>query len=61
MKISTEDHGEWRDGRGRQHTEWSAITDDYDGAPDAHSPIGRGETEAEAIEDLMQQIEERAA
>ncbi len=34
-------------------------TDTYDGADDAHSPIGRGETEAEAIEDLMAQIEER--
>ncbi len=62
MKISTEDHGAWRDSRGRRHTEWSAIDDDtYDGAPDAHSPIGRGATEAEAIEDLMTQIEERAA
>jgi hypothetical protein len=61
MNILTEDHGAWLDNRGRRHTEWSAIdADTYDGAPDAHSPIGTGATEAEAIADLMAQIEERA-
>lgn len=39
---------------------WSAIDDStYDGAPDSHCPIGRGRTEAEAIADLKEQIEER--
>lgn len=61
MNLSTEDHGAWRDSRGRQHTEWSAIdSDTYDGAPDSRSPMGVGATEAEAIADLMEQIEERA-
>jgi hypothetical protein len=57
MKIHTEDHGSWLDSRGRRHTEWTAITEDYDGAPDARSPMGVGSTEAEAIEDLILQIE----
>lgn len=41
--------------------DWSAVTDNYDGAPDTHPPcpIGRGATEAEAIADLLEQIEER--
>ncbi len=66
MKIRTEDHGAWRDSRGRKHTEWSAIDDDtYCGCDECRGgpfgAIGRGATEAEAIEDLMAQIEERAA
>ena len=33
--------------------DWSAVTDDYDWAPDAKPmPIGYGTTEAEAIADL---------
>lgn len=41
--------------------DWSAIDDDtYDGAEDSHCPIGRGATEAEAIADLKQQIEDAA-
>lgn len=37
--------------------DWSAIDDDtYDGADDSHCPIGHGTTEAEAIEDLLEQI-----
>lgn len=50
------------------HTErcpigWQAITDDYDGAPDAGWPsncIGYGKTEAEAIADLHDQMEAAA-
>lgn len=38
--------------------DWSAIDDNtYDGAPDSHCPIGRGRTEAQAIEDLLEQLE----
>jgi hypothetical protein len=37
--------------------DWSAVDDDtYDGAPDAHSPIGFGPTQADAIADLMEQM-----
>lgn len=42
--------------------DWSAIDEDtYDGAPDTHPPcpIGRGATEAEAIADLLEQIQEQ--
>ena len=39
--------------------DWSAVTDDYDGAEDSHCPIGYGATEAEAIADLKQQLEDR--
>jgi hypothetical protein len=39
--------------------DWSAVEDGYDGAEDSHCPIGYGATEAEAIADLQQQIEER--
>jgi len=42
--------------------DWSAIDDDtYDGAEDSHCPIGYGATEAEAIADLMREIEERTS
>jgi hypothetical protein len=38
--------------------DWHAVTDDYDGAPDAGwQPIGYGRTEAEAITDLKMQLE----
>jgi hypothetical protein len=38
--------------------DWSAIDDDtYDGADDSHCPIGRGATEQEAIDDLLEQID----
>jgi hypothetical protein len=43
-----------------RNMDWSAVTDNYDGAPDAHSPIGRGETEEAAIEDLKAQLEDAA-
>lgn len=37
--------------------DWSAIDDDtYDGADDSSCPIGHGETEEDAIEDLLEQI-----
>lgn len=38
--------------------DWSAVTEDYDGAEDSHCPIGHGATEAEAIADLLEQLEE---
>jgi hypothetical protein len=38
--------------------DWSAIDDDtYDGTDDSHCPIGRGATEQEAIDDLLEQKE----
>jgi len=47
--------------------DWTAVTDDYDasweGEEDgwvSNHPIGYGATEAEAIADLMEQIEEAA-
>jgi hypothetical protein len=40
--------------------DWSAVTEDYDGAEDSHCPIGHGATEEAAIADLLEQIEERA-
>jgi hypothetical protein len=36
--------------------DWSAVFDDYDGAPDSNCPIGHGRTEAEAIADLLLEI-----
>lgn len=37
--------------------DWSAIDDDtYDGADDSSCPIGHGATEADAIDDLMDQL-----
>lgn len=40
--------------------DWSAHTDDYDGADDSHHPVGYGRTELEAIQDLLEIIEERS-
>jgi hypothetical protein len=61
MKIETFDHGSWLDSRGRRHTEWHAIdADSYDGAEDSRHPLGVGATEADAIDDLHEQIAERA-
>jgi hypothetical protein len=49
-------------------TEWSAVDDNYDAeyaGPEngwvSSSPRGWGKTEAEAIEDLREQLEERAS
>lgn len=41
--------------------DWSAITDNYDGAEDSRTrgQIGRGATEQEAINDLLDQIEDQ--
>jgi len=40
--------------------DWSAIDEDtYDGAPDSHCPLGSGDTEQDAIDDLLQQMKER--
>lgn len=38
--------------------DWTAHFEDYDGAPDAHCPIGFGMTEQEAIDDLLAKQEE---
>lgn len=39
--------------------DWSAVFEDYDGAPDAgFNPVGYGATEAEAIADLKAQADE---
>jgi hypothetical protein len=35
--------------------DWTAITEDYD---DTH-PIGHGKTEADAIADLLEQLEDK--
>lgn len=38
---------------------WSAVLDDYDGAPDAKGPssrIGHGPTETAAVSDLLDQL-----
>lgn len=41
--------------------DWSAVdADTYDGAPDSHCPIGRGPTEKAAIEDLFDQMMNKA-
>lgn len=41
----------------RNH-DWSAIFDDYDGAEDSSCPVGRGATEKEAVQDLIEKVEE---
>lgn len=40
--------------------DWSAVSDNYDGAEDSsnRSQIGRGATEQEAIADLLEQLED---
>ena len=40
--------------------DWSAVTDDYDGAEDSGNrcQIGRGPTEEAAIADLLEQLED---
>ena len=44
-----------------RNCDWVAVdSDTYDGAPDCNCPIGRGATEAEAVADLLAQIEERS-
>ena len=58
MKIVTE---YWRKPIPTDKFDWSAVTVDYDGAPDAGPQfVGHGATEAEAIADLKQQIEDAA-
>lgn len=42
-----------------RYFDWSAVFEDYDGAPDSHCPIGRGVTEKQAIDDLIEQAKER--
>jgi len=44
---------------GYRGQDWSAVWDDYDGAPDAgYQPAGYGRTEQEAIDDLKANTEE---
>ena len=38
--------------------DWEAVFDNYDGAEDSRHPIGFGLTEEEAIDDLLDQVEE---
>lgn len=39
--------------------DWSAVDDaTYDGADDSNCPVGHGATEQDAIDDLLEQIEE---
>ena len=37
---------------------WIAVTDNYDGAPDSDHPIGRGNSEESATEDLLDKLRE---
>jgi hypothetical protein len=39
--------------------DWSAVTEDYCGCGECHCPQGSGRTEAEAIADLLEEIEMR--
>lgn len=39
----------------RSH-DWSAVTEDYDGAEDSRCPVGTGPTEDAAIADLLDQL-----
>jgi hypothetical protein len=55
MKIQTEEHG-WNVYDG---VVWTAIdSGSYDGADDAHSPVGWGNSERDAVDDLVEQIVE---
>jgi hypothetical protein len=38
--------------------DWCAVTDNYDGADGGNEPIGYGPTEAAAIADLIEQLED---
>lgn len=41
--------------------DWSAVDEDtYDGAEDSNCPIGYGETEVEAIADLLEQLGDKS-
>lgn len=37
--------------------DWSAVFDGYDGSEDSLEPLGRGATEKEAIQALIEQVE----
>jgi hypothetical protein len=55
MRVST---NEDNTGFAPKDSQWTAIDcDTYDGADDSRHPIGSGATEAEAIADLLEQIE----
>lgn len=38
--------------------DWSAVFDGYDGSEDSQEPLGRGATEKEAIQALIEQVED---
>lgn len=38
--------------------DWCAATDNYDGTDGGNEPLGYGSTEAEAIADLIEQLED---
>lgn len=52
MKIKTT---HWRKPVHFRHADWEAVDDDTFDGPG--SPIGTGETEQEAIDDLLEQLE----
>ena len=41
------------------YRDWVATDDNYCGAPDSNSIVGRGNTEIEAIEDYIEEYKER--
>lgn len=41
-----------------RNCDWSAVFEDYDGAEDSNCAIGRGATENEAMQDLIEQVED---
>lgn len=41
-------------------SDWTAVLDNYDGAPDSNHPIGFGSTEAAAIANLIEWLEDEA-
>jgi hypothetical protein len=50
MRVETQQH---------YRTEWTAIeAETYDGAEDSRSPMGSGRTEAEAITDLLEKMDD---
>ena len=57
MKIHTY---YWRKPIPTDRFDWSAVLDDYDGAPDSSNrgQICYGPTEADAIEDLLEHLDE---
>lgn len=60
MKIITEQHFDFPLSHRLSFNNWSAWDEDsYDGADDSTAPMGYGATEAEAIIDLREQLDEK--